>query len=154
MSKKPQSRRATSSSETSGHASTSGRPTRRKRLSFGRKATLAAVFLLVGLMFVPTVSTGIRQAQQISALERDNEATEQEIKDLEKKQRDLKDPKYMERRARDEYHYAKPGEKIFIVESDKNEHASTNQANKGERQRPWYVELSDSLKTVGLATEE
>lgn len=148
MSKKPQSSRATSSSETSGHKNL------RKRMSFGRKAALAAVFVLVGLMFVPTVSTGIRQAQQISALERDNKATEQEIKDLEKKQRELKDPKYMERRARDEYHYAKPGEKIFIVESDKNEHASTNQANKGERQRPWYVELSDSLKTVGLATEE
>ena len=105
-------------------------------------------------MFVPTVTTGIRQAQQISALERDNAATEQEIRDLEKKQQELKDPKHIERRARDEYHYAKPGEKIFIVESDKDEHDSANQANKGERQRPWYVELSDSLKTVGLATEE
>lgn len=148
MNKKTQSHRATSSSKSS------GRKKSRKRLSFGRKAALAGVFILVALMFVPTVTTGIRQAQQISALERDNAATEQEIRDLEKKQQELKDPKHIERRARDEYHYAKPGEKIFIVESDKDEHDSANQANKGERQRPWYVELSDSLKTVGLATEE
>lgn len=150
MNQKPQSRRATSSPKT---ASKQSAP-KRARLTFGRKAILIGILALVGLMFLPTISTGIRQAQQINALENDNAATQSEIRELQKKQRELKDPKHIERRAREDFHYTKSGEKLFIVESDSEEEAAKNQANKGDRKRPWYIELSDSLKTVGLATEE
>lgn len=105
-------------------------------------------------MFVPSITTGIRQAQQINALERDNAATEQEIQDLQKKQDNLKDPTYIERKAREDFQYVRPGEEAYIVVNSNNNDESATQANKGARQRPWYEELFDSLKAVGLATEE
>lgn len=147
--KRPSRKRATS---TAGKRGT--QPARKPRLTFTKKLILTGVLTLVALMFVPSISTGIRQAQQINALERDNNATEQEIQDLKHKQDQLKDPTYIERLAREDFHYVKPGEDAYIVVSDGETQEPSSQANKGQRQRPWYIELSDSLKAVGLATEE
>ncbi len=126
-----------------------------RRLS-GRKLLAGVLTVLLFAMFLPSINTGIRQAQQIHALEQDNSSTRSEVRELGQKQRDLKDPQYLQRLAREQQGYVKKGEKPYIVVDDKpsaQEDPADEQINKSGRPRPWYVEFADSLKSVGLATE-
>ncbi len=125
-----------------------------------RTIILGVIAAMLLTMFLPSISTGIAQYQQIAALERDIEVTEQEVADLKERQEQLKDPDYLAQRAREDYHYAKDGEEVYIVIDDTGEEvaAKTAAAGAGEkrtvRKQPWYIELVDSLKAVGFATEE
>ncbi len=117
---------------------------------------MTLVVLLVA-MFVPSINTGIRQIQQITALERDIEQTRNEVEQLQDKQQQLEDPEYIERVARQEQHYVRPGENAYIVVDDIEDDASASAQDKVERpmrEQPWYIELLDSLKSVGYATKD
>lgn len=126
-----------------------------KRLS-GRRLALGVVAILTVLMFIPSISTGIRQAQRIHALEQGNSATRAEVSELTAKQDQLKNPEYLQRMAREQQGYVKKGEKAYIVIDDKpsaQEQPADEQYNKASAARPWYIEFSDSLRSLGLATE-
>ncbi|MYM20003.1 hypothetical protein GSY69_08505 [Brevibacterium sp. 5221] len=126
-----------------------------RRLS-GRRLVLGCLVIALLAMFMPSINTGIRQAQQIHALEQDNASTRQEVGDLEKKQDSLKDPEYLQRLAREQQGYVNKGEKPYIVVDDRasaQDEPADEQINKSSRPRPWYVEFADSLKSVGLATD-
>lgn len=125
-----------------------------------RTIILGIVAVMLLSMFLPSISTGVSQYQQIAALERDIEVTEQEVADLKERQAQLKDPDYLAQRAREDYHYAKDGEEVYIVIDDTAEETAAESAAAGAaekrtvRTQPWYIELVDSLKAVGFATEE
>lgn len=132
----------------------------RRRISMRRLMIIAALALVL-VMFVPTVNSGIRQWQRIGSLENQNSALESEITDLQGKQAKLKDPVYLAGLARQEQQYVKKGETVYIVIDEDGTSTgeqtiaqADRQANKGDSGRPWYVELLDSLKAVGTATQE
>lgn len=138
-------------------------PDRIDRTAGGRRVSLRTVVLvglgiLLAAMFAPSVNTGITQWQQISALERDIEATESEVEALQHKQEQLSDPDYLAARAREEQNYVKPGEELYIVIDDAEEdtaaEADADRTPRPVRAQPWYQELVDSLQAVGFATEE
>lgn len=133
-----------------------------RRISL-RSLMLIAVAVVLVLMFAPSISTGIRQWQQISALEKDIATTGEEVEQLKDKQEQLHDPRYIERVAREEQFYVKPGENVYIVVDDTvgdttaegtSTDASGDRVERPVRSQPWYVELLDSLKSVGYATKE
>ncbi|WP_349828774.1 FtsB family cell division protein [Brevibacterium litoralis] len=141
-------------------------PDRLDRTAAGRRFSLRTL-VLVGLgillvaMFAPSVNTGIRQWQQISALERDIAATEGEVEALQAKQEQLTDPAYLAARAREEQHYVKPGEELYIVIDDTGAadeaDAATTDTDRVDvpvRDRPWYTELLDDLQAIGFTTEQ
>ncbi|WP_180953217.1 FtsB family cell division protein [Brevibacterium ihuae] len=133
-----------------------------RRLS-GRTLALIAVAIVLIAMFAPSISTGIRQWQQISALEQDIATTEQEVEQLADKQEQLHDPEYIERVARAEQFYVRPGEKAYIVVDDTAPDTTAegtaadsagDRVERPVRDRPWYIELVESLTSVGYATKE
>jgi cell division protein FtsL len=122
-----------------------------------RSIILMTLVVLLVAMFVPSINTGIRQIQQIAALEQDIEQTQHEVEQLQDKQKQLEDPEYIERVARQEQHYVRPGENAYIVVDDTEDDASASAQDKVERpvrEQPWYIELLDSLKSVGYATKD
>lgn len=128
-----------------------------------KSIVLVALLVLLVTMFAPSIGTGIRQVQQIAALEHDIETTGQEVEQLKEKQEQLHDPEYLERLAREEQFYVKPGENVYIVVDDTGAGASAegnstdaagDRVDRPVRAQPWYIELVDSLKSVGYATKE
>lgn len=136
-----------------------------KRGLSARGLALLAVLTLLMLIAVPTINAGIRQIQQINALESSNKSITAEIGDLKTEQTHLKNPEYLARQARAQQQYVKPGEKAYVVIDDRTDaqrvaagdpatDETGQQANKSAHGRAWYLELVDSLKSVGLATQE
>lgn len=122
-----------------------------------RALVLLALVIVLATMFLPSAGTGIRQMQQIAALEADIESTTSEVEQLRAKQEQLHDPLYIERLAREELHYARPGEDVYIVIDDTEDSAAETAADGVERPvraQPWYLELVDSLTAVGYATKD
>lgn len=125
-----------------------------RRLSV-RTLVVVALLVVIGAMFVPSVNVGIRQFQQIVALEQDNEVTAEEVADLEKQQDRLEDPDYLAQRAREDQQYVKSGEKAYVVvDENPDETAESEAVTTSVRSEPWYTQLVDSLTNVGYATKE
>lgn len=87
-------------------------PTRR----FGvRSGAFLIVLALVLVMFLPSINSALKQAQQIAALNNEISTTKAEVEMLQKKNDQLKDPAEIARRARAEQYYVPPGKQAVIV---------------------------------------
>lgn len=72
--------------------------------------------LIIGVIniFLPKIRQNTEKQKTITALEEENRAKEDKIKELRKKrEKFVSDPEYVERVAREELGKAKPGETIF-----------------------------------------
>jgi len=91
-----------------------------------------AVWMFVHVMFGPNgmivyqqKRTEYRKLQQdIEALQKQNQRYGQQIKALKS------DPKAIEKAAREELRYARPGEVVYVVPSSSHEHHATKTAEK------------------------
>lgn len=136
-------------------SSADGRRTRRgHRWSAARIVVFSLILVFLAAGFLPSVSAGVRQAQQIRALEKQNAQTQEEIGQLQQRRDDLNDPEYIKKLARERHLYAEDGETVYIVVGEERRRAAQDQANKGAVERPWYRELADFLSAVGMATED
>lgn len=130
------------------------RTNRGSRWSAARIAVFSIILVLLAVGFLPSVSAGVRQAQQIRALEKQNSQTQEEIDQLEKRRKDFDDPEYVKKLAREKHLYAEDGETLYIVVDEDREDTAAGQSNKGQVDRPWYQELADYMSTVGMASED
>lgn len=124
------------------------------RWSAARIAVFSIILVLLAVGFLPSVSAGVRQTQQIRALEKQNSQTQTEIDQLEKRRKDFDDPEHIKKLAREKHLYAEEGETLYIVVGEDREDTAAGQANKGQVDRPWYQELAEYMSTVGMATED
>lgn len=130
------------------------RTNRGSRWSAARIAAFSIILAVLAAGFLPSVSAGVRQAQQIRALEKQNSQTQEEINQLEKRRKDFDDPEYIKKLAREKHLYAEDGETLYIVVGEDRDDTAADQANKGQVDRPWYQELAEYMSTVGMATED
>ena len=124
------------------------RTNRGSRWSAARIAVFSIILVLLAVGFLPSVSAGVRQTQQIRALEKQNSQTQTEIDQLEKRRKDFDDPEHIKKLAREKHLYAEEGETLYIVVGEDREDTATGQANKGQVDRPWYQELAEYMSTV------
>jgi cell division protein FtsB len=93
---------------------------------------LLAVWMFLHVMFGPNGTvvyqqkrTEYRKLQQdIHALQQENERYSEQVKALKS------DPKAIEKAAREELRYARPGEVVYVVPSPAREHPATRTAEK------------------------
>lgn len=129
-----------------------------RRMSF-RTAVIVGALLVVGFGLIQPIGSGLQQMQQIAALEADVEATQGEVDQLQEERDRLDDPEHLERLARENLQYVHDGEEAFVVVDSPNARGdnageSLAGASKTVRAQPWYIELADSLRAVGFASEE
>ena len=129
-----------------------------RRVSF-RTALLAGALVLVAGGLIQPVGTGLQQMQQIAALEADIDATRGEVDQLQEERERLDDPVELERMAREDLQYVQDGKEAYIVvdgSADRGDDADASPASSAQvvRAQPWYIELADSLRAVGYASEE
>lgn len=129
-----------------------------RRMSF-RTAVIVGALLVVGFGLIQPLSSGLSQMQQIAALEADVDATKGEVDQLREERSRLDDPEHLERLARENLQYVHDGEEAFVVVDSPTARGddadeSTAGASKAVRAQPWYIELADSLRAVGFASEE
>ena len=129
-----------------------------RRISF-RTALLTGALLVVAGGPIQPLGTGLQQMQQIAALEADIDATRGEVDQLQEERERLDDPVELERMAREDLQYVQDGEEAYIVvdgSADRGDDADASPASSAQvvRAQPWYIELADSLRAVGYASEE
>lgn len=125
---------------------------RRRRLSW-RTGIFLAVTVVALFAFLSPINSALKQAQQIAALNNEIETTKSEVKSLEQKNENLKDPDYIKRKARADQYYVEKGKNAVIVT---NQEAVDEDPTSEEpvRKQAWYLELLESIQEVGNTVEK
>ena len=124
----------------------------RHRMSW-RTGMFLVVIAIVLFAFLAPLNSALKQAQQIAALNNEIETTRAEVKSLEKKNENLKDPEYIKRKARADQYYVEKGKNAVIVtnqEADDEE----SESDRTVRKQAWYLELLESIQEVGNTVEK
>lgn len=127
----------------------------------GQLTTRAAVLGLVVCALVLSLAYPVRQylAQrtEIASLVKENAKREQNVQDLQRRQRQLADPAYIRAQARSRLQYAYPGDSTYIVVDPKAavpataSHSPARTAPKTDRNAAWYGQLTDSVRRADRA---
>ncbi|MBQ7417285.1 MAG: septum formation initiator family protein [Acidaminococcaceae bacterium] len=98
------------------------------------------VLIVLVIIFIAILG---RQEYKIHQIQKDTEATQKRVEELQKVQADLEaerkrlyDPKYIEKLAREDHNYVKKDEvPIFIVKDKETQQAETSGENKKEEKK-------------------
>ncbi|WP_181275499.1 FtsB family cell division protein [Brevibacterium oceani] len=125
---------------------------RGRRMSW-RTGMFLLVIAIVLFAFLSPLNSALKQAQQIAALNNEIETTKSEVKSLEQKNENLKDPDYIKRKARADQYYVEKGKNAVIVT---NQEAVDEDSKSDEpvRKQAWYLELLESIQEVGNTVEK
>lgn len=132
------------------------KPSRRKRQP-GRLTMRAAVLGLVACALVLSLAYPFKQylAQrgQISQLEQQNAQARQQVRALERRQRQLSDPAYIKAQARARLQYVMPGETPFVVVHGQKRHhgGRPRESVTVGGKAPWYGQLWSSVRQADRA---
>ncbi len=125
----------------------------RHRLSW-RAGIFLVVIALVLVMFLPSINSALKQAQQIAALNNEISTTRAEVEALQEKNDKLNDPTYIARRAREEQYYVQKGENAVIVINRDALPGAESDAQRPSGKQAWYLELLESIHMVGNTVEK
>ena len=111
------------------------------------------VVAIVLLAFLAPLNSALKQAQQIAALNDEIETTKAEVKSLEEKNENLRDPDYIKRKAREDQYYVEKGKNAVIVT---NQEAVDEESEPEQpvRKQAWYLELLESIQETGNTVEK
>lgn len=110
----------------------------------GRAAILAVVLCAIALSLAYPVREYIAQRRQIDQLLAQRSQVALQLKRLEQERKRLKEPAYIERRARDLLHMCFPGQTCYVVI---NPSSGGRKAPAAPRdQVPWYARLWSSVQ--------
>jgi cell division protein FtsB len=110
----------------------------------GRTAILAVVLCAIALSLAYPVREYIAQRKQIDRLLAQGDQLGARLKTLESQRRQLNNPVFIERLARDRLHMCLATQMCYIVISP----ASRRQATSGGPAEPWYARLWSSVQTA------
>jgi cell division protein FtsB len=109
----------------------------------GRAALLAVVICAIALSLAYPVREYIAQRQQVDQLLAQRAATSAQVAALQQEAAELRQPSYVEQRARDELHMCFPGEQCYEV-IDQPPPATAAKAKPPAD--PWYAKLWQSVQ--------
>ncbi|MFD0777112.1 septum formation initiator family protein, partial [Streptomonospora algeriensis] len=107
-----------------------------------RAAILALVICVIALSLAYPLREYLAQRARIAELREEQAQTEQAVGELRERREELRDPAFIEREARTRLHYQYPGERAYVVVSDKDEKDADADAGSGE---PWFTRLWQSV---------
>jgi cell division protein FtsB len=108
-----------------------------------RAAVLAVVFCAIALSLAYPVREYLSQRRQIDQLQAQHQAAAARVRQLEREQRRLHDPAYVEQLARDRLHLCMAGETCYVVIGHRP-HARTAVVIA----HPWYERMWQSVRTA------
>jgi len=135
----------------SGGGGASGRDGARRPALTSRAAILALVICVIALSLAYPLREYLAQRARIAELREEQAQSMQAVEDLRDRRKELKDPAYVEREARTRLHYQYPGERAYVVISDKDEQ---NQSDGGQSSDPWFDRLWKSVLEADKPQEE
>ena len=119
------------------------RPAGRPRFT-SRAAVLAIVVCAIALSLAYPVREFITQRRQIGQLEAQHQQIEAQLSRLTARQRQLADPAYIERQARNKLHMCVPGQTCYVIISRKRPASQAAQASAVGT--PWYQRVWTSVQ--------
>jgi cell division protein FtsB len=126
--------------------------TRGHRMSW-RTGLFLVVIAIVLFAFLSPLNSALKQAQQIAALNNEIETTKAEVKSLEQKNENLKDPDYIKRKARADQYYVEKGKNAVIV-TNQDAVDEDSESDRPVRKQAWYLELLESIQETGNTVEK
>ncbi|WP_433245613.1 FtsB family cell division protein [Streptosporangium sp. CA-135522] len=114
----------------------------------GRAAILAIVVCAIAMSLAYPVRAYIEQRRQISQLLQQQTRELEAIKALDDRRKQLQDPGYIKRMARERLHYCDPGHKCYVV---MGKQATEGKGTTGEKKvvrPPWYETLWESVEAA------
>ena len=131
-------------------ASRSTRPASSRPHFTGRAAILAVVFCAIALSVAYPVREYIAQRRQIDQLQAQRQQTALHLKQLRQQQKQLHDPSYIEREARDRLHMCFPHQKCYVIIEPAPKDARSAGRADGV---PWYARLWKSVQQANQQTK-
>lgn len=117
----------------------------------GRAAILAIVVCAIAMSLAYPVREYIAQRRAIAELQAEKARVEGERRALEAQARQISDPNWIKRTAKERLHYCGPGEKCYVVmdaRPGKGQPAVKQQAPRP----PWYQTLWESVEAADTGT--
>ncbi|MBG0826279.1 septum formation initiator family protein [Planomonospora sp. ID67723] len=115
----------------------------------GRAAVLAVVVCAIAMSLAYPVREYIAQRRNVAELEQQKAKLLAEIKALDDENRQLSDPAYRKRVARERLFYCEPGQKCYVVMDDKPaQDKDAAQEKQVVARPPWYQTLWESVEAV------
>ncbi|MFC4058441.1 septum formation initiator family protein [Planomonospora corallina] len=114
----------------------------------GRAAVLAVVVCAIAMSLAYPVREYIAQRRNIAQLEQEKARELAAIKALEDRRRQLQDPGYIKRQARERLFYCEPGQKCYVVMDDRPGGGAETAAPKKAAVPPWYQTLWESVEAA------
>ncbi|MDP9865008.1 MULTISPECIES: FtsB family cell division protein [Streptosporangium] len=114
----------------------------------GRAAILAIVVCAIAMSLAYPVREYIAQRRQIAQLQQQQTRELEAIKALDDRRKQLQDPGYIKRQARERLYYCDPGHKCFVV---MGREPSAGKGTAGEKKAvgpPWYETLWESVEAA------
>lgn len=119
---------------------------RKRKTSFtGRAAVLAVVLAALAIALAGPLRQLIGQRSQISSLRSNVAQQTQQLKDLQKQQKQWADPTYVAQQARDRLHYVMPGEVPYVTLAPTPSTSAPASAH-AVADQPWYAQLWSSIQ--------
>lgn len=118
-----------------------------------RTGVFLLVVVIVLLAFLAPLNSALKQAQQIAALNDEIETTKAEVKSLEEKNENLRDPDYIKRKAREDQYYVEKGKNAVIVTNQEAVDEESD-SERPDRKQAWYLELLESIQETGNTVEK
>ena len=118
-----------------------------------RTGVFLLVVAIVLLAFLAPLNSALKQAQQIAALNDEIETTKAEVKSLEEKNENLRDPDYIKRKAREDQYYVEKGKNAVIV-TNQEAVDEESESERPVRKQAWYLELLESIQETGNTVEK
>jgi cell division protein FtsB len=113
----------------------------------GRAAILAVVVCAIAMSLAYPVREYVAQRRQIAQLEQQQTQALQQLQKLEERRKQLEDPEYIKRQAKERLHYCEPGARCFVV-LDASGKTPAKQGSKQAAKAPWYLTLWQSVEAA------
>ncbi|GGL11562.1 hypothetical protein GCM10014719_11800 [Planomonospora parontospora subsp. antibiotica] len=113
-----------------------------------RAAVLAVVVCAIAMSLAYPVREYIALRRNIAQLEQDKARELAAIKALEDRRRQLQDPGYIKRQARERLFYCEPGQKCYVVMDDEPAGGKGATAQQKAAVPPWYQTLWESVEAA------
>jgi len=120
----------------------------------GFALTVLGLIVAALVVLAPQLKTLVEQRQQIAQLEREVEAAQQHLDEIDAEVARWADPAYVEAQARDRLYYVYPGDVAYLVIDDDAPPTVHDSQPISDRIQPtrveWTTALLSSLYTAGL----
>lgn len=118
-----------------------------------RLAVLGALFVMIGIMLVPTLRAFLSQREENAALAADLDARRARLEALQQELQAWQDPAYVEAQARRRFGFVHPGETAYrVIVPDGYEgatgHGAVGVPRSDSELTPYYTLLLGSLRSI------